>query len=959
VRHHHRSVVALLAAGVLPVVMHAQASGGTLRTQVFTDVSSMRIDVRVGDHGAVGQQVTGTLRAADGTTVWRGSLGTLAKVEGMAGVSTRVPLARVQPWSPSSPVRYDLLLEVGTLRDSVRIGFRRITTANGRVLLNGRPVFLKGNAINPPGRNIPDSLSRSPRFAREYLSFLKQQGINIVRLGTPNALWLDAADDVGMLVFQGNYGTPRGGSATRVPGNFAASVAWYRDTILAPQVNHPSVVIYALTNETADPEVHYQSDGAAAMVSYLGAVTDSVRAWDPTRLILANAGYGHGRSGDLCDMHRYWGWYYNSFLSFYTLRDASTCWRDGKVQPITLSEVVGNYTGADGRYNLVSDTKQPDSQLNWTGHAPDEEQGPRALAYQAWLTGQAVEITRRLRPQNQALAGVVPFTILFSNWHGITSVTDMGPKPVVEQLVRSFRPVLLSWEHFTPQRYSGDAWPVVAHVVNDADDGRAIVGATLVATLRDGTGRARFTTRLPWPVAAHYTASARSLTIPLPRDAEGSLTLEGVLVRGRDTLSRNHTTVRVFARKSPVSMSGRTLRLYDPSGRTRRALSALGVRTEPLRQLVGLDPQRDAVVVGSGSWDTLLTGDVGLLEAFTTRGGRVLVLDQRPDAFATHWLPGGVRPSITPLDHPYVMPGGRPWAQGMAINPERPAHPVFRGITRDDLFLWSDYTGWRETKAGLPAVYPVTRGYALTRPQELSRVAVLANYDHGLAGHALTEHFIGRGSVVLSAFDMVPRVGSEPVADRLLHNLVAYVAGNDTHDVHPLISGIIEWGNYGSEQGIVTGVNSGLLVNTVPTMPEAMRAANATTIDAEGFWLAGGESGGWNTRPAVQYVARGRRPYGPYEFTSGGSYKLLDAGSAEGEGRVWWRVPEGRTSLQTTVLNPTSTPLSLTLTVNARPVTTIVAPNDSSVVRVPFTGTTVAMHARGDRRLVLLRTESR
>jgi len=52
----------------------------------------------------------------------------------------------------------------------------------------------------------------------------------------------------------------------------------------------------------------------------------------------------------------------------------------------------------------VSNTKQPDSQLNWTGHAPDSEQSARALAYQAWMGGQAIEIFRRSREQNPNLA---------------------------------------------------------------------------------------------------------------------------------------------------------------------------------------------------------------------------------------------------------------------------------------------------------------------------------------------------------------------------------------------------------------------------------------------------------------------------------------------------------------------------------------------------------------------------
>ena len=195
--------------------------------------------------------------------------------------------------------------------------------------------------------------------------------------------------------------------------------------------------------------------------------------------------------------------------------------------------------------------------------------------------------------------------------------------------------------------------------------------------------------------------------------------------------------------------------------------------------------------------------------------------------------------SLPPRDHEEVFPGGRPWAQGLAINPERPQHAVFRGLTRDDLFLMNDYTGWNANRPGFPAVYPVTHGYALTRTNELGRVAVLANYDHGLLGVALSEHFAGRGSTVVSGFDLVPRIGNDPVADQLLRNLVRYVQTDTTHAAYPVIADRIVWGDYASERGLVTGVHSGLLLHTEPTMPEALRARYPIRIDSDGFWRSG------------------------------------------------------------------------------------------------------------------------
>ncbi len=978
VRQRARVVAVVASTMVLQVAwqsglastVHAQSlATRTIRTNAFTDTNSVRVEsVFRGAAGAAGSVVRARiLNVSDGTVVWTGSLGTLELRGGDAVVKGRAASLKVVRWSPSSPALYRLVIEATVggqfVSDTTRIGFRHMASSNGRILLNGRALFLRGNAINPPGRNIPDSLSENPRFAREYLRYLKGVGVNIIRLGSISSVWMDAADEVGMLIFQGSYGVPKGGTATRPPTDIGASLNWYRNDVLGSQVNHPSVVIYTLANEVADAEIHYQSTGAAAMGRFLQTMYDSLHVWDPTRLIIANAGYGFGRTGEICDLHRYWGWYYNSFLSYYTLRDPNVCWRDRTGQPITLSENTGNYTAGDGRFNLVSDTKQPDSQLNWTGHAPDDEQGPRALAYQAWMAGQAIEITRRLRERNVNLAGLSPFTIAFSQWYGITSFADMRPKPVLAQYARSFQPILLSWELWTQQVYAGARLSPVAHVVNDADDGRALHGARVQFALRGPDGITMLERSLPITDVPYYAAASVPVTFSVPATAmPGVYTLDGAIMRGRDTVSRNSTTIRVYAKRTAAAIdtNARRLFLYDGTGLTRAALNRLGLSTAPVTRLVSLDPARDALIVGSNAWDAALAGQVGTLENFVSRGGRVLLLDQRADQFTSHWLPGGVKLAIGALDHSDVFPGGRPWAQGMSVNPERPTHPVFNNITRDELFLWSDYTGWRESSAGLPAVYPVTHGFSLTRMQELGRVAVLANYDHGLTGVALAEFFAGTGSSVLSGFDLVPRIGHDPVADRLLGNLVRYVASRGAHDVQPLITSKITWGDYASERGLLTGVYSGFLLNTIPTMPEALQAKYPTKIDANGFWVAG-DAGGWNTRPAIQYVARGRRPYGPYEFTSGGGYKLPEERAPYGEGRVWMRIAAGRSVMVNTLLNPSTEPLDVDIVVNGATTHRRLAAGETASIESAVTSaaTSLSLTVRGDRRLVLLTSDVR
>ena len=134
-------------------------------------------------------------------------------------------------------------------------------------------------------------------------------------------------------------------------------------------------------------------------------------------------------------------------------------------------------------------------------------------------------------------------------------------------------------------------------------------------------------------------------------------------------------------------------------------------------------------------------------------------------------------------------------------------------------------------------------GRGLTDPTTFGNASVIANYDHGLEGIGLAELFDGTGSVMMSGFDLVHRIGRDPMADRMLGNIVRYMADAQQHVATQLVTDRIEWGNYASEHGLVTGIYSGLLLNTEPIVPDALKAKFPLSVDAQGFWFAGGTSG--------------------------------------------------------------------------------------------------------------------
>jgi hypothetical protein len=300
-------------------------------------------------------------------------------------------------------------------------------------------------------------------------------------------------------------------------------------------------------------------------------------------------------------------------------------------------------------------------------------------------------------------------------------------------------------------------------------------------------------------------------------------------------------------------------------------------------------------------------------------------------------------------DTPYP-PRTRPFAEQMNVNPERPGHPVFRGLDRRRLGLWSDYTGWDESKPGFPRVYPVTAGFKLQKGEALARTAILADYDRGLEGVALCEMFDGEGSVIVSGFDLVNRAGLDPVADRLLANLVAYTASKESHSAHPLIEAPIEWGNYPTERGVICGSLSGLAVNAEwlapPTQP------SATPLPAN--------TGSWNMDPGSQFVPRGRNPLGPYSYSTAASLRDLNAKSDAGSGVFWACLPPGRKAVLTKVRNPATKPGQLSVAVNGKTVTgpTTIAAGQTVEMSSPLPARTreVAVRYTGTKTLVLLET---
>lgn len=151
-----------------------------------------------------------------------------------------VPLPEAKKWSPEDPVLHTLLIRAGGQELRRTFGLRRLTTARrpegyGRILLNGKPVLLRGvteHCYFPLTVHPTDD----PAYYRRNIRLYRSLGFNFIRFHTwvPTEAYMDAADTLGMLL------------QVECPNN-ATAAHW--EQIVKTCRRHPSVVIFCAGNE--------------------------------------------------------------------------------------------------------------------------------------------------------------------------------------------------------------------------------------------------------------------------------------------------------------------------------------------------------------------------------------------------------------------------------------------------------------------------------------------------------------------------------------------------------------------------------------------------------------------------------------------------------------------------------------------------------------------------------------
>ncbi|MEI9958907.1 MAG: glycoside hydrolase family 2 TIM barrel-domain containing protein [Ferruginibacter sp.] len=268
-------------------------------------------------------------------------------------------LPAFQRWSPNQPTCYNVIISTSTDKVEEKIGFRTITTNDKQILVNGKPVFLRGISLH---EEIPQQGRRaySKEDAAQLLGWAKELGCNMVRLAhyPHDETVTRLADSLGILVWSE---IPVYWTIDFTSAAVLAKATQQLTEMVTRDHNRASVIIWSVGNETPVSE---------ARTHFMQTLIASARKMDPTRLLSAALEVNYysaenlrtiddplGQYVDVVAFNEYLGWYGGTPENCRTAK-----WATKYNKPLYISE-----TGAEalGGYHADSATLWSEEFQEW------------------------------------------------------------------------------------------------------------------------------------------------------------------------------------------------------------------------------------------------------------------------------------------------------------------------------------------------------------------------------------------------------------------------------------------------------------------------------------------------------------------------------------------------------------------------------------------------------------------
>jgi beta-glucuronidase len=249
----------------------------------------------------------------------------------------RIPATGLQLWSPGQPKLYRVLFTAGNDKLEDEVGFRTVETAGQNILLNGKPIFLRGVSIHAEAP-LRGGRANNDQDVETLLGWAHELGCNYVRLAhyPHDQRMTRATDRLGIMVW------------SEIPVYWAEhfadpAVLKKAEQQLSEEIrrdrNKASILLWSIANETPNtPE----------RTLFLKTLAGDARKLDSTRLVTAallvrTEGRTKfiddplGEALDVIGANEYIGWYEQAPQGADT-----TDWKVAYNKPLIISEFGGD-----------------------------------------------------------------------------------------------------------------------------------------------------------------------------------------------------------------------------------------------------------------------------------------------------------------------------------------------------------------------------------------------------------------------------------------------------------------------------------------------------------------------------------------------------------------------------------------------------------------------------------------
>ncbi|MBD0836072.1 beta galactosidase jelly roll domain-containing protein [Aestuariibaculum suncheonense] len=340
------------------------------------------------------------------------------------GIATFEIKAKPQLWLPETPKMYDVKIinNENVIQD--KLGFRTIETKGSNILLNGKPIFLKGINFH---EEIPQYLGRacSDADAAMILSEVKALGCNFARTAhyPQNERLLRMAEEMGIMIWE-EIPIWQGIEFTN-PIILKKAETMLQEMIYRDK-NRSNIIIWSIANETKP---------TAARDSILTKLVSFTRSLDDTRLVGAafdNCYFNEEASTfrlqdkvtnviDVVGINKYIGWY-----SPFPIEPENIKWEVAEGKPVIISEFGSEALyGQHGEADVASSWSEEYQENNYKMNIRMFKNIPNLIGISPWILFD-FRSPNRYHPRNQ------------NGWNRKGLISDKGQRKKAWYVMKQF-----------------------------------------------------------------------------------------------------------------------------------------------------------------------------------------------------------------------------------------------------------------------------------------------------------------------------------------------------------------------------------------------------------------------------------------------------------------------------------------------------------------------------------------